>query len=168
VGAVGSVLRYTHEPDRVQTWGGGWHWPWLGAGINWERPVPSALVTYLVGASLLLRTAALADVGLLDDEFFMYREDVDLCVRLRQGGWSVSVAPDSTVLHAVGGSSTGAVQRDSWVAASAVRYYQKHAPWPLSALAVETIGKIAARVLRGDWERARTVWAATWRAWRSS
>jgi len=168
VGAVGSVLRYMRDPEQVQTWGGGWHRPWLGAGINWRRPVPGALVTYLVGASLLLRTASLADIGLLDDGFFMYREDVDLCVRLRQDGWAVAVAPDSTVFHAVGGSSTGAVQRDSWVAESAVRYYRKHAPWPLGALAVETVGKIAARVLRGDWERARTVWSATHRAWRSS
>ncbi len=168
VGAVGSVLRHLREPERVQTWGGGWHWPWLGAGINWHRPVPRALVTYLVGASLLLRTASLADVGFLDDGFFMYREDVDLCVRLRKRGWSVEVAPDSTVLHAVGGSSTGGVQRDSWIAQSAVRYYRKHAPWPLGALVVETAGKIAARMLRGDWERARTVWLATRHAWRSS
>lgn len=167
VGAVGSVLRYMSEPERVQTWGGGWHWPWLGAGINWKRPVPTALVTYLVGASLLLRTQSLADVGLLDDRFFMYREDVDLCVRLRRRGWSVEVASDSTVHHAVGGSSGSAVQRDTWIAESAVRYYRKHAPWPHLPLAIETIGKVGMRALRGEWERAKTVWSVTWRAWRS-
>jgi GT2 family glycosyltransferase len=165
VGAVGSVLRYLQDPLRVQTWGGGWHWPWLGAAINWRRPVPGAWVTYLVGASLLLRTRALEEVGLLDAGFFMYREDVDLCVRLRRAGWTLAVAPESTVYHAVGGSSTGAAQRDRWIAASAVRYYRKQAPWPGAALAVETAGKMAARVFRGEWDRARTVWAATLEAW---
>lgn len=165
VGAVGSVLRYMHEPDRVQTWGGGWHHRWIGAGINWTRPVPSWCVRYLVGASLLVRSAALRHVGLLDETFFMYREDTDFSVRLRRAGWKLSVAHDAVVYHAVGGSSAGGPVRDRWIAASAVHYYQKHAPLPLFALAVETMGKVVMRIRRGEWERVRAVWAGTRHAW---
>jgi len=168
VGAVGSVLRFMSEPNRIQTWGGGWHHPFLGTGINWTRPVPSRWVRYLVGASILLRTEALREVGLLDERFFMYREDTDLCVRLQKAGWSLRVANDSIVYHAVGGSSAGGAVRDRWIAASAVRYYRKQSPVPLFSLAVETTGKMAARVLRGEWHRVRAVWSGTLRALRSS
>ncbi|PEN14500.1 glycosyl transferase family 2 [Longibacter salinarum] len=167
VGGVGAVLRYMADPNHVQTWGGGWHAPWLGAAVNWTRPVPDSLITYLVGACLLLRIDALSEIGLLDEAYFMYREDVDLCVRMQRAGWQVAVAKDATVYHAVGGSSTSAEQRDRWIASSAVRYYRKHAPWPEFALAVETAGKIGARLMRSEWSRARTVWTATRRAWRS-
>jgi GT2 family glycosyltransferase len=167
VGAVGSVLRYMHDPGRVQTWGGGWHHRWIGAGVNWTRPVPGWCVRYLVGASLLVRSAAFRHVGLLDDGYFMYREDTDFSVRLRRAGWRLGVARDAVVYHAVGGSSDGGAARDRWIAASAVRYYRKHAPVPLLALAVETAGKIAMRVRRREWERVEAVWNGTRRAWRA-
>jgi GT2 family glycosyltransferase len=168
VGAVGSVLRFMSEPSRVQTWGGGWHHPYLGAGINWTGPVPAGWVRYLVGASMLLRTEALRDVGLLDERFFMYREDTDLCVRLQKSGWLLRVAADSVVYHAVGGSSSGGAVRDQWIADSAVRYYRKQSPVPLFSLAVETTGKMVARAFRGEWHRVRAVWSGTLRALRRS
>ena len=51
------------------------------------------------GAACAFRTAALTDVGLLDERFFLYYEDVDLSWRLRSRGWSVRFAPDAVVHH---------------------------------------------------------------------
>jgi hypothetical protein len=51
------------------------------------------------GASLLLRRAMLGQVGLLDDDFFMYYEDTDLSWRARLAGWKVVYAPQAVVLH---------------------------------------------------------------------
>jgi hypothetical protein len=57
------------------------------------------------GAALLLRRAALLQVGLLDERMFMYYEDVDLCWRLRMHGWKVLYVPQSVVRHLHCGSS---------------------------------------------------------------
>jgi GT2 family glycosyltransferase len=57
------------------------------------------------GASLLLRREALADVGGLDESFFMYYEDTDLCWRLRLRGWRVLYEPAAVVEHEHAGSS---------------------------------------------------------------
>lgn len=62
-------------------------------------------IEWIDGACLMLRRAALAEVGLLDERFFMYSEDEDLCYRLRERGWSVCFTAKGTVIHQGGASS---------------------------------------------------------------
>ncbi len=57
------------------------------------------------GAGVLLRTAALKEVGYFDDRFFMYYEDTDLSWRLRLAGWQVWYVPKAVVRHIHAGSS---------------------------------------------------------------
>ncbi|MGI5836288.1 MAG: glycosyltransferase family 2 protein [Chloroflexota bacterium] len=57
------------------------------------------------GACLILRREALEQVGLLDEEYFIYSEEVDLCYRLRRQGWKVYWVPQAEVVHH-GGQST--------------------------------------------------------------
>jgi len=62
-------------------------------------------VEVLQGASLILRRVALDQVGAFDEDYFMYTEEVDLCNRLIEGGWSLFWVPQSQVIH-YGGQST--------------------------------------------------------------
>lgn len=62
-------------------------------------------VEVVQGACMLLRRAMLDEIGLLDEEYFMYSEEVDLCARARRAGWRVLWAPRATVVH-LGGQST--------------------------------------------------------------
>ncbi|MEM1043329.1 MAG: glycosyltransferase family 2 protein [Bacteroidota bacterium] len=61
-------------------------------------------IFWATGAALLLRRAALDEVGLLDERFVMHQEEVDLCWRLWRAGWRVRVEPRSAVYHIGGGS----------------------------------------------------------------
>jgi N-acetylglucosaminyl-diphospho-decaprenol L-rhamnosyltransferase len=63
-------------------------------------------VDWVTGASMLLRSAALHEVGLFDDGFFLYFEEVELMWRLRRAGWNIRHVPASCVTH-VGGAATG-------------------------------------------------------------
>jgi GT2 family glycosyltransferase len=70
--------------------------------------LPPDLVTEVdsvVGAFMLLRGKALVEVGLLDERYFMYAEDLDLCYRIKELGWQVWYNADVTVLHYKGRSS---------------------------------------------------------------
>lgn len=67
--------------------------------LTYLDPGVPADVDALVGAFMFLRTAALEQVGGLDETFFMYGEDLDLCYRLSAGGWRVVYWPGITVLH---------------------------------------------------------------------
>ena len=56
-------------------------------------------VDWIDGACLMLRRAALDEVGLFDERFFMYSEDEDLCLRLRGRGWLVCFCGAGTAIH---------------------------------------------------------------------
>lgn len=56
-------------------------------------------VPWVTGCCLLLRRACVQELGGLDEEFFLYYEDVDLCLRARQRGWSVWYEPSLAVIH---------------------------------------------------------------------
>jgi GT2 family glycosyltransferase len=80
------------------------------------------------GACMLLRRAALDQVGLFDEGFWMYMEDLDLCYRLREAGWVTWYEPSATVLHVKAGTS-GPVRSPRLNSAfhhGMYRFYRKH------------------------------------------
>jgi hypothetical protein len=91
-------------------------------------------VDWVVGAFLLAKAAAIRDVGLMDDEFFLYSEEVDWCYRFRAAGWEVRHLPLMTIIHHAGRRDRGdlmaqlaysrrlfATKHYSWAKARAIR-----------------------------------------------
>jgi len=68
-------------------------------------------VDWIEASCLLVRRAALDETGLLDERFFMYSEDEDLCFRLRANGWQVCFTKSGSVVHIGGASSAGNEER---------------------------------------------------------
>jgi GT2 family glycosyltransferase len=119
LGAVGPVLQTPDGTRQRSLVGFPTPW-WLGRppitstrararirALPWSRPIRK----FVVGAALLVRREAFEQVGGFDPSFFMFYEDVDLCWRLQQAGWSVAVCPEAKFIH-VGGTST----RRNWTA----------------------------------------------------
>ena len=69
--------------------------------LSWDKP---ARIEVISGAFCLLRRKALDEVGLLDEDFFMYGEDIDLSYRLLKGGWENWYVPAS-IIHYKGRST---------------------------------------------------------------
>ncbi len=84
-------------------------------------------VENISGACLMLRREAVEQVGLLDESFFMYFEDMDYCIRLRKAGWKLFYVPTGEIVHLVGQSSGGRM-RDYSVSSyqSLFYFYRKH------------------------------------------
>lgn len=71
---------------------------------DWALDRPR-VVDSVQGASLMIRRETIQQIGLLDESYFMYSEEVDWCVRIRRGGWLIFWVPASRVFH-FGGQST--------------------------------------------------------------
>jgi N-acetylglucosaminyl-diphospho-decaprenol L-rhamnosyltransferase len=80
------------------------------------------------GACMLIRRAALDQVGLFDERFWMYMEDLDLCYRIREAGWLTWYEPAAQVIHVKAGTS-GPVRSPRLERAfhyGMYRFYRKH------------------------------------------
>ncbi|HYD35490.1 MAG TPA: glycosyltransferase family 2 protein [Vitreimonas sp.] len=84
------------------------------------------------GAAMIVRTSAMKKVGFLDEQFFMYAEDLDWCKRFREAGYKVMFHPAATVIHHKYKSglsgSTHQVQRKTtgYFYDTMLQYYDKH------------------------------------------
>jgi N-acetylglucosaminyl-diphospho-decaprenol L-rhamnosyltransferase len=104
---------------------------WVDEVVRDESTYAAARdVEWLSGACLLVRRDVLEQLGGFDDGFFMYCEDVDLCRRVWDAGFAVRYEPSATCLHE-GGASAPRASLLPVLAASRVRYAQKHFPAPV-------------------------------------
>lgn len=62
-------------------------------------------VDCLMGAFMLIPKEVLDEIGLLDEDFFMYGEDIDLCYRIKEAGYNIIYYPKAKIIHYKGGSS---------------------------------------------------------------
>lgn len=99
---------------------------------------------WLSGACLLVRRDDLEAAGLFDERYFMYTEDVDLCVTLRAAGKSVVFVPEAVVTHLRGRSAGRNPQTERLRRQSQLAYYAKHHPaWvPLLKMYLRATGRI--------------------------
>jgi GT2 family glycosyltransferase len=160
LGAVGSVLHYTSSPGKIQAWGGGWINLWTGYSSHaTTHPRCRRRLDFLTAASLLVRSKALADVGLLDDRFFLYWEDAELCFRLRKYGWSLGVAPRAVVLHNVNASARRSTTPvDRYYTSSAIRFLAQYSPVPLLAASLFLSRRVLNRAVKGRVKAIHSVW----------
>jgi GT2 family glycosyltransferase len=103
-------------------------WPLVRSAVERMTRVRRR-VDWVSGACLLIRRADLEAVGLLDERFFMYTEDVDLCAAVRARGRAVVFQPAVTIEHRRGRSA--ATAKRATLAAyrrSQVAFYEKHHP----------------------------------------
>ena len=92
---------------------------------------PGEAFDYLQGSCLLVRRAALEDVGLWDESFYFFGEDADFSLRLRKAGWKLALAPEATILHlgsATIGSASG--QQSAWYRSGMRRFLDKWRTFP--------------------------------------
>lgn len=101
-------------------------------------------VDWVSGACLVIRRADLEAVGLLDERFFMYTEDVDLCLQVRKRGRTVLYVAGAEVLHYRGRSAARNPELERLRQQSHVAYYEKNLPFwtPALRLYLKALGKL--------------------------
>ncbi len=95
-------------------------------------------VDCVVGAYMQIRREAIAQVGLLDETFFMYGEDIDWAFRIKQAGWTIFYNPAVTVKHVKRAASRKSKRAQQEFSRAMLIFYRKHyrkvTPLPLHAL----------------------------------
>ena len=96
-------------------------------------------VDYLAGCFFMVRRKALNEVGLFDERFFIYQEEVDWCKRFKGAGWNVVFFPEVSAIHHHGASSSKDPKRFALARQkSFLQYWEKHYN-PLSVMAIRSV-----------------------------
>jgi hypothetical protein len=122
-GIVSPVLHHAGGYD----WGGRYNkWTGMVKHKNWEnKPKTVQTVGHVAGAAMLISRTVIDQIGLLDDRFFLYYEDLDFCLRTTAAGYTVHINPDVIAEHEVSaGSNAFGRTKYQWV--SHFKFVSKH------------------------------------------
>lgn len=127
-GIFSPIILSSKQPRRI--WFCGGHIDWLrmravhlGCSGKGNKP---AIAEYLSGCAILAPKRAFFDVGLLDEEYFLYYEDADWSVRARQAGYSLWVVPQAQVVHAEQSEKRNSLKM-YFLVLSGLLFFQKNA-----------------------------------------
>ncbi|MFH1980539.1 MAG: glycosyltransferase family 2 protein [Pseudomonadota bacterium] len=132
-------------------------------------------IAWVMGAFMIVRRDLVKEIGGFDEQFFLYGEDIDLCLSIRQRGWAIGYADDAVAIHWGGESERDslpeAVMRKKY--AAEIRFYEKHytaaemtrikrktrlqALWRLAGLTPQMMVAPRRSVIR-DYHRYRLAW----------
>jgi len=110
VGVFTAKVFLSESPDRLWAVGGeftGRRVVELGADERDTGAYDERRLDFAYGCAMLMRADMFRDVGGFDERFFLYYEDIDVCLRARERGWDVAMAPNAHVLHEGSRSTRG-------------------------------------------------------------
>ncbi len=165
VGVVGSLVTQASS-NRTLCWGGG------RVDLHTGRShhiTGRGKLDFISGVSMLLSAKAISDVGGFDEGYFMYWEDVDLCFRCRQAGYTMAVAEDSRIIHKESLSvGKGSLLQASYYSFSATRFMKKWSRHPKASVFIGCFGRALKSWAHLDLRRSKQVVSAALSGWHSA
>jgi GT2 family glycosyltransferase len=167
VGICGSTLLYYHAPYMIQALGGSTYNRWtarvghIGLGMDIKDILPCKQVeqriAYVIGASMLIRKRFLEEVGLMDESYFLYFEEIDWAIRAK-GRFKYTYSQASIVYHKEGGSAgsfrSPAYQSplaEFYSTRSRALFTRRYFPFALPSVMCAILASAMQRLLRGRW-----------------
>jgi GT2 family glycosyltransferase len=171
IGMVGSTVRFYETPDIVQAMGGAhlnrsngtsWH---IGQGTK-VADIPEDVsgierqMDYVMGASMLVSAKYIQDVGLMEEDYFLYFEEIDWALRGSRD-FQFGFAPRSYVFHKWGVNSHKAMPVFSarYYYRNRLRFVARFLPERISAVKRALFEQMMRHVVRGRWRQAHIVFS---------
>ncbi len=168
----GSRLLYYDDPDTIQALGGARYNKWTGlaksVGLNKDaheeiEPLQyEQQISYIMGASWLIPKSFLAEIGLMEESYFLYNEEIDWCVRGNK--YNLCYADDAVVYHKEGrsiGSSSDkrrtSLFSDYYLFSNKLDFTFMFYPEAIITVYLVTFVQVINRLRRGQWSKARLI-----------
>jgi GT2 family glycosyltransferase len=163
--AVGATIYEFDAPHVVQEAGGG---RLIGsharvrpndAGATRTDPVGRERLDYISGGCMLVRRHILDEIGLLDERFFIYLEDVDWCFRMTARGYRIGYCRDAEVRHKESATTgQGSPFKDFHIVRSVFIFGAKHAPAAHARTMAHALYRfVLPKIARAQWKRLAAV-----------
>lgn len=134
VGAATPLIAATDQPEQVWALGSGVDWSTgsvsrlhAGESISSWHDRPPFAVDAASGSAMIVKREVFDAVGLMDEDFFLYYEETDWCLRVKQAGYQILAVPSSVVFHQVSaalGASSPVI--DYYMLRNHLRFIARH------------------------------------------
>ena len=168
-GMCGSTLRYYFCPEAIQTLGGSIYNKWMGwnryltdAGQTAAAPDPDIIERRLAGisgASMLVSRFFLESVGLMNEDYFLYFEELDWSVRA-ENKFTMAYAPESVVYHKDGASirkgtsgNKPSILSEYYLQKNKITFTRKYYPYALPTIYFGLFLAIVKSIVKRQWDR---------------
>jgi GT2 family glycosyltransferase len=172
IGICGSLNLSYHSPKQVQALGGKFYNCWTSrvralqcTSID-QISASEASFDFVNGASMFLTRRFLETVGLMEESYFLYFEELDWAMRSR-GRFLLGYAPESIIYHKEGaqaGSNADRMKRsllsERFLSKNRVLFTKRYLPWALPSVLATVVLAAGYRLIRGDPKRARVMLAS--------
>lgn len=173
IGLCGTLQRSYYDPAEVQVFGGRFLQCWTGRTYKNSaldaRAANRPPFDYVEGSSMIATRDFVETVGLLEESYFLYFEELDWAMRAR-GKLALGYAPQSVIYHKEGASIGSHADRtrrsllsEQYLSQSRVRFMRRFLPWALPTTIIALCLSALHRVLQGDRRRAATILAGALR-----
>ncbi|MCN4144651.1 MAG: glycosyltransferase family 2 protein [Thiohalomonas sp.] len=170
----GSMLIFYDDPTIIQALGGNGYNKWTGnASTTYGRgkSVHEKIdhkyyenqLAYITAASWLLPKSFLQEIGLMEESYFLYYEEIDWCIR-NNDKYKLCYAPDAKVYHKEGssiGSPTGerpsSILSDFYLFRNKLKLTKRYFPEALLTTYLSTFLQVINRMRRGQWDKAKLI-----------
>jgi hypothetical protein len=172
IGICGSLTLSYYSPKEVQAMGGKRYNYWTSRVRTFpatsvdQLPASEGFVDFVNGASMFVTRRFLETVGLMEESYFLYFEELDWAMRSK-GRFLLGYAEDSIIYHKEGaqaGSSSDRMKRsllsDRFLSRNRVLFTRRYVPWALPAVLIAVVLAACYRLVRGDPKRARVMLAS--------
>ena len=170
VGLCGCTVIYHHTPTIVQAFGGARFNPvfgrasLIGSGFSVNAPRDSIQIEselgYIFGAALMISHTCLDEVGLMEEKYFLYYEEIDWSIRARRKGFHLAYASCAVVYHKGGGTigsnldkSRRSFLSEYYLIRSRILFTMKFYPYFIPTVLIFTAAQISLYLLRLDFQR---------------
>ncbi len=171
IGICGSTVRYYHHPLVTQSLGGCKYNKWFGMAnnIGYMQPASKHIdgytvekkLDYVLGASMLVSSKFLSVIGLMNETYFLYYEEIDWATRAI-GKFTLAYAPMSVVYHKEGasigskfsGSKKLRYRSEYFLIKSRIKFTRNYFKYAIPTMYIGLFVIFLVRLLRGDWARA--------------
>lgn len=161
--AVGSNLFSYDEPGELDSLGGGPFNATFGIDTPYGEDAVAdhgiVKVDHIIGASILVRTSVIRSVGVMDERYFLYREETDWCLRMREHGWKLGCCVGSVVWHKSGATvGRKTPTHDYYSVRNMLWLTKRYSPGTLVTVELYTFSRaIVPKLLRLEFRRMRSV-----------
>lgn len=166
----GSTLMHYYQPEVVQALGGNRYNKWtglastsLGRGLSIHEPIDHAYyekqLSYISGASWLIPKDFIQQIGLMEESYFLYCEEIDWCVR-NNHRYELTYAPNALVYHKEGGSigspnldKPSSLFSDFYIFRNKLRFTKRFFPEAIISNYITSCLQLLNRARKGQWDK---------------